>query len=319
MNHSRTMRFLVMLLAVVMVIGYVPVAALATETGDEGAALQTATVHFDVNGGVGEYEDQVVTLGEKVTEPELDPTYESYEFAYWTADLEENVAWNFEEDVVTEDMTLYAAWTAADEAGDEIPAEGEEEADSEDETSGEGESDVAAIAEEETNEVVYKDGKFGYNGYYNVISRKDWTLVPGAAIEYEIVLNNAGGTRRQVIHVIEVDPSNPDVSIVPGYYQIDKDLENEANWSHKELTEMAKYYENTLGYNIVGGMNTDLYYSSYSPRVLVYNGQWIGNAHENVATGGAVLGPTSEEGGSDLEGTGVAFATSWLRSACMLG
>ena len=293
MNHSRTMRFLVMLLAVVMVIGYMPVAALATETGDEGAALQTATVHFDVNGGVGEYEDQVVTLGEKVTEPELDPTYESYEFAYWTADLEENVAWNFEEDVVTEDMTLYAAWTAVDEAGDEIPAEGEEEANSEDETSGEGESDVAAIAEEETNEVVYKDGKFGYNGYYNVISRKDWTLVPGAAIEYEIVLNNAGGTRRQVIHVIEVAPSNPDVSIVPGYYQIDKDLENEANWSHKELTEMAKYYENTLGYNIVGGMNTDLYYSSYSPRVLVYNGQWIGNAHENVATGGAVLNPTS--------------------------
>ena len=293
MNHSRTMRFLVMLLAVVMVIGYMPVAALATETGDEGAALQTATVHFDVNGGVGEYEDQVVTLGEKVTEPELDPTYESYEFAYWTADLEENVAWNFEEDVVTEDMTLYAAWTAAEEAGDEIPAEGEEEAGSEDETPGEGESDVAAIAEEETNEVVYKDGKFGYNGYYNVISRKDWTLVPGAAIEYEIVLNNANGNRRQVIHVIEVDPSNPDVSIVPGYYQIDKDLENEANWSHKELTEMAKYYENTLGYNVVGGMNTDLYYSSYSPRVLVYNGQWIGNAHENVATGGAVLNPTS--------------------------
>ena len=143
------------------------------------------------------------------------------------------------------------------------------------------------------NNVVFDGTSFGTNGYYNVISKKDYVLVPGAAVESEIVLNNAAGNRRQVLHIIEVDPSNPDVSIVPGYYQIDKDLENEANWSHKELTEMAKYYEDNLGYNIVGGMNTDLYYNSYSPRVLVYNGKWIGNAHENVATGGAVLNATS--------------------------
>ena len=152
---------------------------------------------------------------------------------------------------------------------------------------------AASIPNWEDDNVVFEGTSFGTNGYYNVISKKDYVLVPGAAVESEIVLNNAAGNRRQVIHVIEVDPSNPDVSIVPGYYQIDKDLENEANWSHKELTEMAKYYENNLGYNIVGGMNTDLYYSSYSPRVLVYNGKWIGNAHENVATGGAVLGATS--------------------------
>ena len=151
----------------------------------------------------------------------------------------------------------------------------------------------AAIPNWAENNVVFEGTSFGTNGYYNVISKKDYVLVPGAAVESEIVLNNANGTRRQVLHIIEVDPSNPDVSIVPGYYQIDKDLEDEANWSHKELTEMAKYYEDTLGYNIVGGMNTDLYYSSYSPRVLVYNGKWIGNAGENVATGGATLGYTS--------------------------
>ncbi len=151
----------------------------------------------------------------------------------------------------------------------------------------------AAIPNWEQNNVILEGKSFGTNGYYNVISQKDYVLVPGAAVESEIVLNNATGTRRQVIHVIEVDPSNPDVSIVPGYYQIDKDLSNEANWSHKELTEMAKYYESNLGYNIVGGMNTDLYYSSYSPRVLVYNGKSIGNFGKNVATGGAVLNPTS--------------------------
>ena len=154
-------------------------------------------------------------------------------------------------------------------------------------------SALASIPNWADNNVVYDGETFGTNGYYNVISKKDYVLVPGAAVESEIVLNNAAGNRRQVLHVIEVDPSNPDVSIVPGYYQIDKDLENEANWSHKELTEMAKYYEDTLGYNIVGGMNTDLYYNSYSPRVLVYNGKWIGNAHENVATGGTVLNATS--------------------------
>ena len=151
----------------------------------------------------------------------------------------------------------------------------------------------AAIPNWENNNVVFTGTSFGTNGYYNVISKKDYVLVPGAAVESEMVLNNQNGTRRQVLHIIEVDPSNPDVSIVPGYYQIDKDLENEANWSHKELTEMAKYYEETLGYNIVGGMNTDLYYNSYSPRVLVYNGEWIGNAGENVATGGTTLGYTS--------------------------
>ncbi len=134
----------------------------------------------------------------------------------------------------------------------------------------------ASIENWEDTNVVYDGETFGTNGYYNVISKKDWVLVPGAAVESEIVLNNANGTRRQVIHVIEVDPSNPDVSIVPGYYQIDKDLEDEANWSHKELTEMAKYYEDNLGYNIVGGMNTDLYYDTYAPRILVYNGKNIG-------------------------------------------
>ncbi|MBO5511148.1 MAG: phosphodiester glycosidase family protein, partial [Clostridia bacterium] len=134
-------------------------------------------------------------------------------------------------------------------------------------------SAFASIPNWADNNVVYDGDTFGTNGYYNVISKKDYVLVPGAAVESEIVLNNQAGNRRQVIHVIEVDPSNPDVSIVPGYNQIDKDLTDEANWSHKELTDMAKYYEDTLGYNIVGGMNTDLYYDTYAPRVLVYNGQ----------------------------------------------
>ena len=155
---------------------------------------------------------------------------------------------------------------------------------------------IAAIPDWADNNVVYDGDKFGTDGYYNVISKKDYVLVPGAAVESEIVLNNDAGTRRQVLHIIEVDPSNPDVSIVPGYKQIDKlaqDPDNEANWGHQELTEMAKYYENNLGYNIVGGMNTDLYYNSYSPRVLVYNGESIGNFGEDVSSDGSAFNATS--------------------------
>lgn len=131
----------------------------------------------------------------------------------------------------------------------------------------------AAIPNWETENVTYDKTTFGTNGYYNVISKKDYVLVPGAATETEMVLNNADGTRRQVLHIIEVDPSNPDVSLVPGYYNIDKDITDVANQQAAKLTDMAKYYEDVLGYNIVGGMNTDLYYAANAPRVLVYNGQ----------------------------------------------
>ncbi len=134
-------------------------------------------------------------------------------------------------------------------------------------------SALAAIPNWENENVTYDKDTFGTNGYYNVISKKDYVLVPGAATETELVLNNATGDRRQVLHIIEVDPSNPDVSLVPGYYNIDKDITDVTNQQAAKLTDMAKYYEDVLGYNIVGGMNTDLYYAANAPRVLVYNGQ----------------------------------------------
>ena len=130
----------------------------------------------------------------------------------------------------------------------------------------------AAIANWSDTNVVYDETTFGTNGYYNVISKKDYTLVPGAATETEMVLNNATGTRRQVLHIIELDPSNPDVSVVPGYYGIDKDITDVNNQKAAGVTEVAKYYGEELGYNVVGAMNTDLYYESNAPRVLVYNG-----------------------------------------------
>ena len=130
----------------------------------------------------------------------------------------------------------------------------------------------ASVADWFEKNEVYNGTTFGTNGYYNVISKKDYVLVPGAATETEMVLNNASGTRRQVLHIIELDPSNPDVSIVPGYYGIDKDITDVNNQKAAGVTEVAKYYEEVLGYNVVGAMNTDLYYEANAPRVLVYNG-----------------------------------------------
>jgi len=66
--------------------------------------------------------------------------------------------------------------------------------------------------------------------YYTILSQKEYVLCDGA-VEGEIVINNDDGNRRQVLHVIEVDPSNTNVEILPSYYAIDKDLTNSANWS----------------------------------------------------------------------------------------
>lgn len=132
---------------------------------------------------------------------------------------------------------------------------------------------IAAGAAWADDNVTYSGTSFGVDGYYTVISQKDWTLVPGAATETEMVLNNAAGTRRQVLHVVEVDPSNEAISIVPGYYGIDKDITSVANQQAATVTDMTAYYENVLGYNVVAGMNTALAYDNNAPYSwLVYNG-----------------------------------------------
>ncbi|MBQ6540170.1 MAG: phosphodiester glycosidase family protein [Oscillospiraceae bacterium] len=140
------------------------------------------------------------------------------------------------------------------------------------------------------NNVVYNGTTFGTNGYYNVISKKEFTLVPGAATETEMVINNSAGNRRQVMHIIEVDPSNPDVSIVPGYYGIDKDLSDVNNHKVAGVTDVVKYYEDNLGYNVVGAMNTSLAYDSNAPiDFLVYNGVNLSQGAHHAQTFLAVI------------------------------
>ena len=118
-------------------------------------------------------------------------------------------------------------------------------------------------------------------GYFTVISANTYDLAPGA-VEHEIVLNNADGNDRKVAHVFEVNTKNEDLEVMPGYYGIDKlnpdDLAgNKDLWTDKQLTQTVKYYEEELGYNVVGAMNTALAYDSNAPYgYMVWNGVVLG-------------------------------------------
>ena len=131
--------------------------------------------------------------------------------------------------------------------------------------------------------------------YYNVISNKEYALAPGAT-ETEIVVNNAGGSDRKVVHVFEVDTQNENIEVLPGYYGIDKlnpdDLAGDGPsgrnvWTAKELTKTVEYYEDQLGYNVVGAMNTALAYDSNAPYgYMVWDGVVLGTpeVHKGAQT-----------------------------------
>ena len=127
--------------------------------------------------------------------------------------------------------------------------------------------------------------------YYTVISQNDYVLCDGAT-ESEIIVNNDNGTRRQVLHIMEIDPNNPNVEVLPSYYQIDKDLTDPSNWTAQIMEKQMDYYRDELGYNVVGGMNTSLAYDNEAPYgVMVYNGQVLadGTVHPGAQTYLAVI------------------------------
>ncbi len=66
------------------------------------------TVTFNTLEGT-EIENQVVDYNTKVTRPE-NPTKVGYEFVEWYKDSELTEKWDFDKDVVTSNMTLYAKW-----------------------------------------------------------------------------------------------------------------------------------------------------------------------------------------------------------------
>ena len=110
-----------------------------------------------------------------------------------------------------------------------------------------------ASSEGSDEEETFSNGYAG-DGYYSVVSKKDYDTAPGIK-ESEIVLNNDNGNRRQVMHVMEADISNEYVSILPSYMGMNP---TEGNYSTAGISKQAEWVEKNMGLNVVGGMNTAL-------------------------------------------------------------
>ncbi len=104
--------------------------------------------------------------------------------------------------------------------------------------------------------------------YYNVISKKDYDIAPGI-VESEVVLNNDDGSRRQVLHFMEADISNPYTKIISSYTEM-----NTNKYQVSNMMDQATWIEKNWGWNVVGAMNTCLswyntdYYLKEHPELI---------------------------------------------------
>ena len=93
-----------------------------TETEAETTdAASTCLVTFDMQEFGKQIESVTVNNGETFAAPET-PTAEGYTFADWYQEAECENIWDFETDIVTEDIVLYAKWIPADDADISINA-----------------------------------------------------------------------------------------------------------------------------------------------------------------------------------------------------
>ena len=74
------------------------------------------TVTFDANGHGTAPTQQKTTYGGKITEPAA-PTAENYYFQGWFKESTCENMWDFDSDIVTADITLYAKWSDCDHSG----------------------------------------------------------------------------------------------------------------------------------------------------------------------------------------------------------
>ena len=155
---------------------------------------------------------------------------------------------------------------------------------------------VSAVPMSTFGASIYDDSNGG-SDYYNVISEKEWDIAPGVK-EYEQVLNNDGGTRRQVLHTAVVDVNNPFVKVIPGTKGM---WPQPGNYGTQSTSTQALEAEK-LGYgNVVVATNcslswyTEAYYKEH-PELIgeplgysILDGQYYANSritNGTLATGG---------------------------------
>ena len=92
------------------VIAVLAVSVAFTSCGNSNETkLREFTVTFESNGS-SFVESKTVKEGEKVLKPSPDPTKNGYTFAEWFKEETLITEWQFETDVVTSNMKLYAKW-----------------------------------------------------------------------------------------------------------------------------------------------------------------------------------------------------------------
>lgn len=271
MNNTK-MRVISLLLCLCMVLSVLPVSAFATETDDTTVPTEATEV----------VEETTEETTEEPTEAPTEPVVEDVKYVvnYYKWDFDQNDYVLVESEELTGKPGEQTAVQAKDFKGlilmDEIVQT---------EILADGTTVVPVYYTVELEASAFVDTKLYDTSvskeYFKVISAETYDLAPGA-VEHEIVLNNAEGNDRKVAHVFEVDTKNEDLEVMPGYYGIDKlnpdDLAGDkAIWTDKQLTQTVKYYEEQLGYNVVGAMNTALAYDSNAPYgYMVWNGVVLG-------------------------------------------
>ncbi len=70
------------------------------------------TVTFNLNGGIGSIDNQLVYENNNAIKPETDPTNGELIFIGWFTDIEEGVLFDFNNTPITDNITLYAHWSS---------------------------------------------------------------------------------------------------------------------------------------------------------------------------------------------------------------
>lgn len=106
--------------------------------------------------------------------------------------------------------------------------------------------------------------------YYKLISQRYWQLAPGIE-ETEVVLNTAQATRRQVVHSVKVDMSNPYNNVLPGYKGM---IPKKGSYGLQTVSQQALAAEK-MGYgNVVAATNATL--SWYTEAYYVNHPEYVG-------------------------------------------
>lgn len=175
--------------------------------------IDAFTVDFNCNGGEP-IESQYLLSGEKVQRPS-DPEKADYYFAGWYIEPEFINSWDFYNDVVTGDMTLYADWTSINPYTVTFNSMGGSQIESQQVA----DRGMVSKPDDPAKNGYIFDGWYKEEAcqnkwiFYSDIVRSDLTLYAKWLPAYEIVFDSNGGSEveKQIIVVGEkaIEPDNP--------------------------------------------------------------------------------------------------------------